>query len=335
MAAKKDGIKRSYKEGRKHKETMKGMNDMRLIEETKERTVVSFENEEGKVILTRCPIFPGVDILYIDAHIECFSFCAPPVPHVFAINHCEEGRVECQFNNGEYLYMGHGDMSISWRDHHEYCHTAFFPSAFYRGLSMKISVPQAEPCIRQLLGEPQFDLGALCNRFCKNAAFGMIMEATPNMEHLFYELYHVPESIHLRYSRLKVLEVLLFLGTLDTEFEEKRIYLTKSQVDIVKAVHNSLTKNMQQHVTIDDLAKKYGIAPTTLKRCFKSVYGSTIGQYIKDFRIAIAKRLLETTDASILAIANQVGYENSSKFSVAFKKVTGALPKDYRKNFQQ
>ena len=42
-------------------------------------------------------------------------------------------------------------------------------------------------------------------------------------------------------------------------------------------------------------------------------------------------RQLAGTDDSILHIANGVGYENSSKFAEAFKKMTGLLPKDYRK----
>lgn len=312
-----------------------GMGDMKVIESTKERTIVSFKNKEGEVTLTRCPVFPGVYVMYIDAHIESFSFGGPPLPNVFAINHCEDGRVECQFNNGEYLYMSRGDMSISWRDHGEYCHTSYFPSSFYRGLSLKIDVGKAEATIRQLLDDPALELSALCNRFCGRASFGLLLDENPNMKHLFYELYHVPESIRFRYTRLKVLEILLFLGTLKPEQETQRTYLTKRQVDVVKAVHEELTSRMKERVTIERLSEKYGIAPTTLKRCFKSVYGSTIGQYIKDFRIAVAKRKLQLSDESILAIANHVGYENSSKFAVAFKKGTGMLPKEYRKKFQE
>ncbi len=52
---------------------------------------------------------------------------------------------------------------------------------------------------------------------------------------------------------------------------------------------------------------------STLKRCFKGVYGVTIHQFIKECRLNEAKRLLHETDESILQIANAVGYENGSK----------------------
>ena len=44
-----------------------------------------------------------------------------------------------------------------------------------------------------------------------------------------------------------------------------------------------------------------------------------------------AKKLLETTDINILDIAIEIGYENPSKFSIAFKKIFGILPNKYRK----
>lgn len=41
--------------------------------------------------------------------------------------------------------------------------------------------------------------------------------------------------------------------------------------------------------------------------------------------------LLVKTEKSVLEVANCVGYENSSKFAVAFKKMAGCLPREYRK----
>ena len=40
--------------------------------------------------------------------------------------------------------------------------------------------------------------------------------------------------------------------------------------------------------------------------------------------------LLISTDKSILEVANEIGYENPSKFSQSFKKYLGILPRKYR-----
>ena len=46
-----------------------------------------------------------------------------------------------------------------------------------------------------------------------------------------------------------------------------------------------------------------------------------------------AKELLLQTDDSIMEIANCVGYENSSKFAVAFQKIIGQLPGEFRRSY--
>ena len=296
-----------------------------------DRQVIRVENETGSAYLTNYVIYPGISIAYMDAHIQEFSCYARPKPGVFAINHCEEGRIECNFKNGELLYMGKGDMSVGKRSCSEYCHTAYFPISHYHGLSLLIDTKQAQPVLDRLLEEDRTDLQALCDRFCRASDFGVIMQENEAMKHLFYELYHVPQAIRLRYCRLKVLEILLFLGTLPAGTVQDRPFLTRRQSDTVKAVQKELRRNLCRHQTIEELAAAYGMAPTTLKRCFKDMCGTTIYQYQKEARIAEAMRQLAGTDDSILHIANGVGYENSSKFAEAFKKMTGLLPKDYRK----
>ena len=46
---------------------------------------------------------------------------------------------------------------------------------------------------------------------------------------------------------------------------------------------------------------------------------------------AEAARLLRETDGSIGDIAQQVGYENQSKFSQAFRDTSQVLPTEYRR----
>lgn len=43
-----------------------------------------------------------------------------------------------------------------------------------------------------------------------------------------------------------------------------------------------------------------------------------------------AEMLLTSTNKNILEIANEIGYENPSKFSQSFKKYLGILPRQYR-----
>lgn len=305
-----------------------------MIESSEERVVFEIQNSTGTARLTSYPVYPGIDLVYIDAHIQSFSCRSHPVTQgLFAVNHCEEGRIECNFQNGEFLYMGPGDMSIGWRHHQEYCHSIFFPSSHYHGLSILCSVSKAQPVVSRLL-EDDGDLTALCSRFCRESDFGLIMKENNDMQHLFEELYRVPEGIRRRYCQLKILEIFLFLGTIEPE-RNRYVYVTKRQVDIVKAIHLELLENLTTKKRVEELAAEHHIAPTTLKRCFKSVYGSSIGQHLQELRVSEAMRMLAETEDSILQIANRVGYANSSKFSVLFQKMTGMLPREYRKSLRK
>ena len=104
-----------------------------------------------------------------------------------------------------------------------------------------------------------------------------------------------------------------------------------SSVQTVQAVHAMLTADLAKRYTIEELSLQFHINQTTLKAVFKTVFGQSIAAYMKTHRIRRATELLTQTDLRISEIATMVGYENQSKFTQAFKAVTGHLPKDYRK----
>lgn len=112
-------------------------------------------------------------------------------------------------------------------------------------------------------------------------------------------------------------------------FEEKSSYDTRIQV--INEIHDLITKDLTTRYTVEELSAKFHINTTSLKDVFKKVYGEPIATYMKNYRIHRAKELLLTTDKSISEIASLVGYENQSKFTQAFKSITGKLPKDIRK----
>ena len=104
-----------------------------------------------------------------------------------------------------------------------------------------------------------------------------------------------------------------------------------STVQIVNEVHKLLVNDITKRYTIEELSAKFHINQTTLKTTFKTMFGQSIGGYMKEFRIKRAKDMLCHSDAPIAEIACAVGYENQSKFTAAFRDVTGMLPRDYRK----
>ena len=281
--------------------------------------------------MSRHTVFDGIDLMFLDVKQETIQFYAKSHTKTFAINHCEEGRIECKFTSGDYLYMGPGDMSIGWHIHADYQHENYFPTKLFKGIVLLVDVEKAQPVLDALVTEARIDLTQLANRFCEHSDFGMMMEETESVRQIFSSLYKVPDQIKGHYFKLKVIEIFLLLSVISTTNHEKRSSYRKQQVDIVKAVNEHISTQFMKRITIDSLSDQFDTPTSTLKRCFKGVYGTTIHHYLKECRINAAKHLLQESDQSILEIANAVGYENGSKFTSAFKEATGVTPSAYRK----
>ena len=112
---------------------------------------------------------------------------------------------------------------------------------------------------------------------------------------------------------------------------EQTVDYQASQEQIIRHVHDELTNDLAERITIEELSRKYLMNTTTLKRCFKQVYGETIAAHMKKHRMEEAASLLLKTQNDIAAIAQAVGYESQSRFAAAFKETYGELPTEYRR----
>ncbi|MBU3916444.1 helix-turn-helix domain-containing protein [bacterium] len=106
-----------------------------------------------------------------------------------------------------------------------------------------------------------------------------------------------------------------------------------SSDDIVTRAQHWINEHLREKVNLFELAKQFGITHRTLTRRFKSATGETPIQYIQKSRIEAAKRLLETTNLSLDAVMDRVGYFDPSSFSLLFKRLTQLTPREYRLRF--
>lgn len=67
----------------------------------------------------------------------------------------------------------------------------------------------------------------------------------------------------------------------------------------------------------------------------KSATGTTLHQYLIDYRIRMARRILHETDMRIAAVSELCGYKSISNFSTDFKKKTGISPLKYREELHR
>jgi len=97
--------------------------------------------------------------------------------------------------------------------------------------------------------------------------------------------------------------------------------------DINKLIDANLVSG---DVSTSFLADRMCTSVSTLNRRLKNMSGLTATTYIRNRRILMAKRLLETTDQTVSEIEVQCGFNTSGHFSRVFKAETGISPLDYR-----
>ncbi len=292
-------------------------------------SVYQMENETGDGTATFYEVYPGICVLFNDFHMANCLARRFDNSHMITINHCREGRIEWEVNNGAYLYLASGDIMLdSSTTDNKNCS---FPLSHYHGITVTISVPEATTGMDELFKMFSIDLFQLERIFALEQR-PFIMHGTSALAHLLSELYQVSESIKLEYLKVKILELLITLKAVDPSLlEEDCPYFYKTQVEKVKAIMSFITASPEQHFTMDELALRFDISVSALKKCFKGVYGTAIYTYIRNYRMDIAASFLTQTHEPVTTIAGKVGYVNTSKFSEAFKKVKGKTPLEYRK----
>lgn len=303
---------------------------IQTVEHCESFSIYRSQDSTGDCEVTVYPVFSGIELVYYDVHMQSCDINLAKGREMLIITHCQEGRIEFEYKNGEYLYLASGDLSIQKNTEnirHRYC-----PLSHYHGVSVAIDMNRVPRCFSCILDDVFVSPEELEMKFCSEKPYS-IMRENISIEHIFSELYSVPENIRKGYHKVKVLELLLFLSGLEYKGEsEERRYFSRSQVTAAKEAKNNLLAHLDEHITITELADMLGISSTSLKICFKGVYGDTINGYITNCKMQKAASLLKNTDKSVLEIAGIVGYNNGSKFAGAFRRVMNKSPNEYRKS---
>ncbi len=292
-------------------------------------SVYQLRNETGEGTITIYEVFPGVTLAYNDFHMSYYDSEFKPERNMFCIDHCREGRLEYPAKNDAFSYVEAGDLKLDRR----LTHTGHFemPLSHYHGAMISFDMDIACHSLPLEIKDFPVDLKVLQKKFCSDIYPSVIHDAC-SIEHIFGELYAVPEKIKRPYFKIKILELLLYLKALELpENSKEKPYFYKTQVEKIKAIQKFIILHMDENFTQQELSKRFDIPLTPMKRCFKSVFGATIGNYLLQYRMNQAAVFLKTErKMNVAEIAGRVGYDSPSKFAIAFRKLMGMSPMEYR-----
>lgn len=91
-----------------------------------------------------------------------------------------------------------------------------------------------------------------------------------------------------------------------------------------------IENNYSQRISVMEIARSVGLDRTYLSGLFKDQFGSSLQNFLLEYRINRAAELLKNKELSISDISRSVGYNDPFLFSKMFKKVTGLSPRNSR-----
>lgn len=103
----------------------------------------------------------------------------------------------------------------------------------------------------------------------------------------------------------------------------------------IEIIYRHVRKNFTRPITLDEISEKVSMTVPAFCRYFKKVTGKTFTQFVNEFRIVHATKLLAENPASITDICYESGFNNFSHFNKLFKKHTGKSPLKYRNEMKQ
>ena len=132
--------------------------------------------------------------------------------------------------------------------------------------------------------------------------------------------------------KVKLLSLLILLARnyKDIDMYDPATYIKKENRVHIECAMNYIDTHLQEHLTLEKLADVAAMSVSYFSQLFKMLNGFSAWEYIMDKRIELVQALLLSTEDPVLDIAFNCGFNNTTNFNRAFKKMTGMSPREYR-----
>ncbi|PWH83813.1 AraC family transcriptional regulator [Algibacter marinivivus] len=156
---------------------------------------------------------------------------------------------------------------------------------------------------------------------------------SPSMAIVLNQLinYNLNESIKPLYFKGKAYELLslYFNRSEDANVEQCPFLVDETNVIKIRKAKDIIITKMAEPPSLQELADEIGLSLKKLKEGFKQIYGDSVFSFLFDYKMEVARKLLEAGDDNVNEVGHKVGYSTSSHFIAAFKKKYGTTPKKY------
>lgn len=146
------------------------------------------------------------------------------------------------------------------------------------------------------------------------------------IDEISYRFFQKIDIVSERREQAKLLEEML-VGY--CEYAKK--YSSQQYSHIVQNSLNYIHENIENKISLNDIAEQLKITPNHLARQFRAETGKTVVEYINYTRVITAANKLKHTSLSVADVAASVGINDTNYFSRIFRKFMGCSPSEYKK----
>jgi len=103
----------------------------------------------------------------------------------------------------------------------------------------------------------------------------------------------------------------------------------------IRKVMDYIAEHYNEDIHQPELAEMIGMTPSAFSRFFTQHVGKPMSDYLVDYRLGRAARLLVDSSQSVVEICYDCGFNSISNFNRLFKKRKGCNPSDFRQNYKK
>lgn len=113
-----------------------------------------------------------------------------------------------------------------------------------------------------------------------------------------------------------------------------KITIKLSEKDFITSLNEILIQKMKINIDMNELARDLAISKSTLDKRVRKLTHKNASQYIREFRLDYAVKLIRSGERNIKYIVDQTGFGSLSYFSTSFKLYLDMTPRDYIKSIE-
>ena len=102
----------------------------------------------------------------------------------------------------------------------------------------------------------------------------------------------------------------------------------------IKGMLQFIHERYAERITVTEIAQSVSISESECLRCFRNTVQLTPNQYLRQYRVRQAAKLLTSTEEKISAVAHACGFDDLSFFAKTFRELKGVSPSDYRDRYK-